>query len=450
LTLSGGTVARDLVCFSHLRWDFVYQRPNHLMARAARDRRVFFVEEPVVGGDAPPRLTTLKREGVLVVKPELPEGLSVADERAVLARLMDEMFRSRQLRRPVLWYYTPMALPWTRALDRSAVVYDSMDHLAGFRGAAPELLALEEELLAVADLVFCGGTSLHERMARRHPATHCFPSSVDVAHFRKARADNEDPEDQAGIARPRIGYAGVIDERIDLDLIRGVAAARPDWQIVLVGPIAKIAHADLPTGSNIHRLGIKAYAELPSYLAGWDVGWMPFARNEATRYISPTKTPEYLAAGLPVVSTSIRDVVEPYGRQGLVSIADCVETTVEVLEQTLAEGTRDPRRADAFLAERSWDRTWSAMAQLVDELEPVNAPLERLLRRRPATPNRPSTVPVGVSAGASANVAASVSSGAREVGALSTTMPRATLSAPSSATSYATLPTRSGRTGRGG
>ncbi len=360
-------MANDLVCLSHLRWDFVYQRPNHLMARAARDRRVLFVEEPVTEAGAEPGWRLHVHEGVRVATPVLPELAPEAAE-AALAALVARLLASERIEDPVAWFYTPMALPWSRALvaDASAVVFDSMDFLAGFRGAPPRIAELERELLAAADVVFTGGASLHDRLRSRHDNAHCFPSSVDIAHFATARGAVGDPADQASIPRPRLGYAGVIDERLDLELIAGVADARPDLELVLLGPIAKIRESDVPQRPNMHRLGLKPYAELPAYLGGWDAGWMPFARNEATRFISPTKTPEYLAAGLPVISTSIHDVVEPYGRLGLVSIADDVASTVAAVDAVLAG--RHPARddVDAFLAARSWDRTWAAMDVLVD------------------------------------------------------------------------------------
>jgi UDP-galactopyranose mutase len=219
---------------------------------------------------------------------------------------------------------------------------------------------------------------------------------VDVAHFRRARETAADPVDQAGIGRPRIGYAGVIDERIDLDLIDGVAATRPELQIVLVGPVAKIDVADVPARPNVHRLGMKPYAELPEYLGGWDVGWMPFARNDATRFISPTKTPEYLAAGLPVVSTSIHDVVEPYGVGGWVAIADTVAETLDALGGALAGRHPEQAHVDAFLATRSWDRTWAAMASLI----------ERVAKPAMAAAVRPSRLGRPVSAAAAVRPAA--------------------------------------------
>jgi UDP-galactopyranose mutase len=360
-------VARDLVCLSHLRWDFVYQRPNHLMARAARDRKVLFVEEPLTEPNAEPHWRLATHEHVRVATPVLPE-LPTAEAEAALACLLVRLLGDERISAPVAWFYTPMALPWSRALvaEAAAVVFDSMDFLAGFRGAPPRLQALEAELLATADIVFTGGASLHERLRSRHHDVHCVPSSVDVAHFATARATLADPADQVAIPRPRLGYAGVIDERLDLELIAGVARARPSVQVVLVGPVAKIQPSDLPNLPNVHRLGLKPYAELPAYLGGWDAGWMPFARNDATRFISPTKTPEYLAAGLPVISTSIHDVVDPYGRLGYVSIADDVAGTMAALDAVLA-GERPARdQVDAFLAARSWDRTWAAMDVLVE------------------------------------------------------------------------------------
>lgn len=381
---------RDLVCFSHLRWDFVYQRPNHLMARAARDRRVFFVEEPIFAPGNEARLASVVRGGVSVVTPHLPAGLAPDAVTQCLSDLMTRLFANQRIEAPNLWYYTPMALPWTGHLRASAIIYDCMDYLAGFRGAPPELLGHEAELLARADLVFSGGMSLHERMRDRHPNGHCLPSSVDLAHFGQARAALSDPADLATISGPRIGYAGVIDERLDLDLIAGLASARPDWQIVLVGPLVKIAPKDVPDAPNIHLLGMKTYQDLPAYLAGWDVGWMPFARNEATRYISPTKTPEYLAAGLPVVSTSIRDVIEPYGRRGLVAIADSVAETVPAIDRVLQGHAPALAEVDAFLAMGSWDRTWAAMDDLIGRLERrPTAPASRPTRRRAPLVRRP-------------------------------------------------------------
>jgi glycosyltransferase involved in cell wall biosynthesis len=364
----------DLVCLSHLRWDFVYQRPQHLMSRFARDRRVFFVEEPIFG-DGPRRFEVSERPGgVRVAIPYLPHGLSPEEVEAAQAELLSSLLSEHSVSDYVLWYYTPMALSFTGRLTPRAVVYDCMDELSLFRGAPRELIDREARLLESADLVFTGGQSLWEAKRERHPDVHAFPSSIDVEHFTQARNGIPHPEDQRALPRPRLGYFGVIDERIDLDLLAAVAEARPAWQIVMVGPVVKIDPETLPRRDNLHYLGMKSYAELPAYLAGWDVALMPFARNESTRFISPTKTPEYLAGGKPVVSTSIRDVVRPYGELGLVEIADDPAGFVAAAERAferLAPGRSDRgtwlSRVDEHLSHGSWSRTWQKMSDLIDQ-----------------------------------------------------------------------------------
>ncbi len=358
----------DLVCLAHLRWDFVRQRPQHLLNRCARERRVFFVEEPSFG-DGPARLDVRRdAEGVTVVRPLLPTGLDPDEIIAAQRRLLDLLLVEQEIQRYVLWYYTPTAVSFSRHLEPLATVYDVMDELSAFALAPRALRAHEAELLERADVVFTGGQSLYEAKKGRHPRVHLFPSSVDVEHFCKGREPQPDPLDQRALPRPRLGFFGVLDERLDRDLIAGLAEARPNWQIVMIGPTAKIDPADLPRRPNIHYFGPKVYAELPMYLAGWDVALLPFALNEATRFISPTKTPEYLAAGKAVVSTPIRDVVRPYGEHGLVRIAETIERFVEACDAALAEdATARFARVDPFLSQMSWARTWSQMARLIDE-----------------------------------------------------------------------------------
>ena len=347
-----------LIVLSHLRWDFVTQRPQHLLTRAARDYDVRFVEEPV-WGEAPATVVRLARGDVTVVQPYLPHGAdAVAEQRAIIdAEVADAAGPV------ILWFYTPMALPFARHVPADLIVFDKMDELSAFKGASPELLALEQELLDLADIVFTGGAAMHEAAAHRHDNIHCFPSSIDTAHFAAAREGGlAEPADQETIQQPRIGFFGVIDERFDIELLRATAALDPHLQYVMIGPVVKIDLATLPQAANIHWLGGKDYAELPAYLAGWKVGWMPFAINESTRFISPTKTPEFLAAGLPVVSTAIRDVIRPYGEAGLVEIADTAEETLAAFVKVLSRPRKDwLARVDAQLATGSWDRTWAAM-----------------------------------------------------------------------------------------
>jgi UDP-galactopyranose mutase len=358
----------DIICFSHLRWNFVYQRPQHLLSRFAQNHRVFFVEEPVFD-DVHAHLTvSASTEWVNVVVPHLAPGSSQAATELALEQLLKNLFDNQNIHRALFWYYTPMALPFTHSLRAVGRVYDCMDELSAFKGAPPRLLELEAALLKKADIVFTGGHSLYEAKKHRHPRIYPAPSSIDGEHFATARKRQPSPADQAAIPNPRLGFYGVIDERMDLELLDRAATLRPDWHWVIIGPVVKIDPASLPQHPNIHYLGGKDYRELPAYLSGWDVAILPFARNESTLFISPTKTPEYLAAGRPVVSTSIRDVVQPYGEQGIVRIADSPEDFIAAAEAAM-KNTRENRarrdKADAFLANTSWNRTYHTMETLI-------------------------------------------------------------------------------------
>jgi glycosyltransferase involved in cell wall biosynthesis len=363
-----------LMCFSHLRWNFVFQRPQHLLTRAVRNHDVLFWEEPVFEDIKEPWLQQERsEEGVEVLVPHLPrldEERTAAEQRRLL-----ETFLSEKGKTPaVLWYYTPMALQFTRWLEADIVVYDNMDELSAFHGAPPQVVALENEMFSKSDLVFTGGQSLFEAKKHRHDNIHAFPSSIDAAHFHKARALPQDPTDQAHIPHPRLGFFGVVDERMDVGLVGRAAEQRPDWQFVMIGPVVKIDPQTLPRRDNIHWLGPKSYKELPAYLARWDLGFMPFALNDATRFISPTKTPEFLAAGLPVVSTCIRDVVQPYGDLGLVEIVDGAEDLCDRADMLLQR----PKEAwlsevDKFLALNSWDQTWAAMEARIADVKAKSA-----------------------------------------------------------------------------
>jgi UDP-galactopyranose mutase len=361
----------DLVCFSHLRWDFVYQRPQHLLTRCARDRRVFFVEEPIFSNSSMRLEIREGEEGVRVVVPHLPEGLrSEIATTAVMKEMTRRLFQDKGIREYIFWYYTPMALSFTNHFSPLVSVYDCMDELSAFKGAHSRLPELEQQLFQRVDLVFTGGQSLYEAKCNQHPAVYPFPSSIDASHFRKARIAQSDPEDQANIPHPRLGFFGVIDERFDTELFDAVATKRPDWHFVMIGPIVKVHPDSLPKHANIHYLGQKKYEELPHYLAMWDIALLLFARNESTRFISPTKTPEYLAGGKPVISTSIRDVVRPYGELNLVKIADSPADFVRCAEKILAkshEPTDWLTRVDAFLEDISWDKTWQQMSGLMDQ-----------------------------------------------------------------------------------
>jgi glycosyltransferase involved in cell wall biosynthesis len=363
-----------LLCFSHLRWDFVFQRPQHLMSRFAREMTVIFWEEPIEIGQRETAFLKVRQAEdfpeVRLVTPHLPEGLTEECREDALRRLLDAHLASCE--HPlVTWYYTPMMLSFSRHLDASAVVYDCMDELSKFRFAPERLLDLEQELIDRADLVFTGGASLYEAKKHRHDNAHCFPSSVDLKHFAKGRRELPQPADQAELKHPRLGFYGVIDERFDIDLLRQIADMRPDWSFVMVGPVVKIGEDELPRAANIHYLGGKTYEQLPAYLSGWDVALMPFAMNESTQFISPTKTPEYLAGGKPVVSTPVRDVVRSYGHLKGVHIAHDPDGFVRSCDMAL-EQSRDGgdwlAEADLVLSATSWETTQARMSGLIAEV----------------------------------------------------------------------------------
>ena len=360
----------DLVCFCHLRWGFVFQRPNHLLSRFSKHQRVFFIEEPVFHEKEDGLQINNYNENLFIVTPYISSGLSETETLNRQRDLLSGLFTEKKINRYITWYYTPMALPFTDHLLPELVIYDCMDELSAFKFAPPQLTLLEKELFKKADVVFTGGNSIYEFKKDQHHNIHAFPSSLDKSHFGLARSHKKDPEDQADIPHPRFGFFGVVDERFDIEMIDRVASERPDWQFVILGPVVKIDPASLPNYKNIHYLGSKNYEELPYYIAGWDIALIPFAMNESTKFISPTKTPEYLAAGKPVISSPIRDVVKPYGEQHLVHIVNDADEFILAAEKELAKKKKGfwLKKVDEFLAFNSWDRTWGQMVRQIEEV----------------------------------------------------------------------------------
>lgn len=374
--------AAPLVAFSHLRWNFVFQRPQHILTRIGRERPVLFVEEPVLRPGAPPSLEIeTVSPGVRVARPSLPMNgtpFSDSQQRALHELLQEQLDRDRWTAH-VSWLYTPMAVRLAKALHPHVIVYDCMDELGSSGDAPPELAERERELLAAADVVMTGGHRLYRDMCEHHSFVRCYPSSIEVEHFANPGAE---PADQAGIARPVLGFHGVIDERLDLELVAALAAAHPDWQIVLVGPVVKIEPAALPMAENIHYLGQKSYAELPAYLAGWDAALMPFVIGPTTRSISRSKVLEYMAADRPIVSTPIADVVA--SDHDIVHVGDGPDGFIAACEQAL-DGSgedRERRRAKAreVLHRTSWDETVRRMGLIVRFLADPAPTQERALR----------------------------------------------------------------------
>ncbi|GAA4398948.1 glycosyltransferase family 1 protein [Nibrella viscosa] len=343
----------------------MYQRPQHLLSRASKQWHIWFIEEPIWGDEWKVELRSVNEQLTIVV-PHLKHGTPAQDVLVYQRRMVDQLLESERITDFVAWYYTPMALEFSDHLSPQLTIYDCMDELSAFLGAPPQLIEQEKRLMQQAEIVFTGGYSLYEAKQKRHPKVFAFPSSIDYNHFCQARRPLPDPTDQRNLLNPRIGFCGVIDERFDCTLFSELAQRRPDWQFVLLGPVVKVDPACLPKGSNIHYLGMKTYQELPAYFSNWDVAILPFALNESTRFISPTKTPEYLSAGLPVVSTRIRDVVRTYGSAGYVQIADTAQAFEQAIDAALlGRHPSDWVAIDTFLTENSWDKTWSDMARIM-------------------------------------------------------------------------------------
>lgn len=313
-----------LIVHCHLCWDWVWQRPQQFMSRFSHKRRVLFVETLCPDESLVTPLVQIRRfekwPNLTLLRLQFPtwrwnDGEWVDRERK---RLVKEALRGPlrgQFKNPVQWFYDPMAVKaFTGELGEVATVYDCMDELSQFKGAPPEIRKREAELLGIADVVFTGGRRMWESKSKHNSNCHFYGCGVDVPHFSKARsAQTVVPEDIASLPKPVLGYFGVIDERMDYDLLAKLAKASPDWSIVMVGPVTKVDPATLPRMKNVHWMGGRDYTMLPAYCKGFDVCMMPFALNEATEYINPTKALEYMATGRPIVGSAIYDVVKNFG-----------------------------------------------------------------------------------------------------------------------------------------
>lgn len=356
---------KTMIVFSHLRWEFVKQRPQHLLERMATEIDVIFVEEPIAFQEHEygtahtfipyPRLT--------VIQPKI--------DKTDFESLQDVIYTYTNFdkqNKPVLWFYSPSFVAMSSLLPKSLVVYDCMDELTQFKGAPPELITQEKALLSQADLVFTGGRSLYETKRNQHDAVYCFPSSVDEKHFAKAtKKSTKLPADVAKIKGKKVGFYGVIDERLDLDLLEKTAKLLPKVQFLMIGPVVKISETDLPKRANIHYLGSKNYERLPAYLKSFDVAFMPFALNKATEFISPTKTLEFMAAYKPIISTGIRDVKKVYKKEvKVVKTPQQMATAITAyLKETDKERAARVELQKAVLKQTSWDKTASQMKQLI-------------------------------------------------------------------------------------
>ena len=362
-----------LIVHSHLRWDFVWQRPQQLLSRFGSSRHVLYVEEPIFLDDVSMATLDVTNVGGRVhrVVPRLPSALRSSYDgaaelvRSLVAALVGEGGRlGGAFDNAVQWFYTPMPAPvMLGAFAEKGVVYDCMDELAQFRFAPPELAARERLLMTRSDVVFTGGRKLYESKARHHPNVHFFGCGVDAAHFSRARdPETAVPPELHDLPGPVLGYFGVVDERLDYALIDRLAERFEQGSLVFVGPLAKVDRAELPNRANIQWLGQRPYDALPSYVKGFDVCLMPFALNAATEFINPTKTLEYMAAGKPIVSTAVPDVVRNF--TPIVRVARSVDEFVDGVSDAMVA---DPRRIEAGIA-RARESTWESIVASMDAL----------------------------------------------------------------------------------
>ena len=349
----------DLLVFSHLRWDFLYQRPHHLLSRHARHRRVFYFEEPILGMTETPRIHLKETfEGVLVIVPYLPANIEKNKIEMALKELVDELIYEEEIIDFNLWFYNPQAYSFSKHLNSKAIIVDYMDAFSHHKE--------ESNLLEKADLVFTSGHSLSELKKNFHSNVHAFPSSLDYQHFSQARQKLVEPDDQINLTRPRIGFYGIIDNKFNFDLLHEVASIRPEYQFVIVGPVVGVDKQLLPHRHNIHFLGIKDYHALPLYLAGWDCTILPLKTDETTRYTCPFKVLEFLAAAKPVVSSSVQDIVNYFEKSKLIHFADEAKHFADAIDMSLAEkgNLSWMTSVDQLLRRHSWDQTYEQMLEL--------------------------------------------------------------------------------------
>jgi glycosyltransferase involved in cell wall biosynthesis len=368
-----------IIVHCHLCWDWVWQRPQQFLSRLSARHKILFVEtvgpDPQLSSAVARFWTAPNFPNITILRLQFPawrwsDAAFVDRERRGLVKEFVAGPGAAQFENPVQWFYDPMAVPaFLGQMDEIGVAYDCMDELSKFRSAPPQIKIREQKLLAAADVVFAGGRKLWQAKKLQNENSHFYGCGVDVAHFGSARKDDTKiPADIASLQKPILGYFGVVDERMDYELLVKLADANPDWSIAMVGPQIKVD--SVPQRANLHWLGQKNYTELPAYCKAFDVCMMPFALNEATEFINPTKALEYMATGRPIVSSAVADVVTNFGE--VVSIARSHEEFISLCRDALAKA--DTARTEAGLkqaAENSWDSIVTRLEQhIADALAP--------------------------------------------------------------------------------
>lgn len=350
----------DMIVFCHLRWQFVYQRPQHIISRLSKNLKILMVEEPI-GFNESNHFTA----DIQIVNPNLHILQPHVDHISEISNVLPKYVANKSIK--IGWFYSAAFMPVLKNLNFDTVVYDCMDELSLFKGAPQSLIDLEKELLEKADIVFTGGKSLYAAKEQLHDNVFCFPSSVDQKHFAQALNGIDVAPDIANIASPIVGYYGVIDERINLELLKETAEMLPEVSFVMIGPLAKINDQDLPHLSNIYYLGMKTYEELPAYLKAFDIAMMPFALNDATKFISPTKTLEYMAAEKPIISTRIVDVERDYAH--CVDIVEDAEEFCNAIINWKLRGFNKQEEYQTILNNTSWQKTAEKMQSIIKNFQ---------------------------------------------------------------------------------
>jgi glycosyltransferase involved in cell wall biosynthesis len=369
----------SLIVHCHLCWDWVWQRPQQFLSRLSARHRILFVE--TVGPDpqlAAPYARFREAEGfpnITLLRIQFPTG-QWSDGRFVdreRRRLVQEALKSEllagQFQNPVQWFYDPMAVAaFGGRMDEAATVYDCMDELSKFKGAPPVIVERERKLLALADVVFTGGRKMFEAKSRFNANCHFYGCGVDVNHFGKARDESTRvPDDLAHLKKPVLGYFGVVDERMDYELVAKLADANPDWSVAIIGPAIKVDPGQFPQRPNLHWLGGRDYQALPACCKGFDVCLMPFAMNEHTEFINPTKSLEYMATARPIVSSAVPDVISNFG--SVVKIARSHDEFIAHCRQAAASPDREAiERGLKMASENSWESIVNRLDQHIRDV----------------------------------------------------------------------------------
>jgi hypothetical protein len=369
-----------LMVFSHMAWNPGQGRTPQLMAALAGRWQILFVEAPRHAAGAARLESRAIRAGltVLTLTTPAPAAGFHDDAQAFGVTLLREELAGRRLKIDIAWLDTPMAWPLAQALGIACLAYDCLEGPpASLQFDAALLHQRESALMRTAALMVAAGPSLFNAHRHRHANLHCVCSAVHAEHFSPASLELTSARARRGhvlqssLARPRLGYFGSIDERLDLDLLAALADRQPGWAFVMVGSVAGIAAERLPQRRNIHWLGEQDDALLPYLLAGWDLALMPYVVSEATRFLMPSQTLEYMAGYQPIVSTPVRDVQALYAPAVTIA-APQAEAFSSACEEVLAESARarSARLIDMarIVARHAWANTADFVHGLLDEV----------------------------------------------------------------------------------